>query len=102
MKTYSQITGDGDSDILGQGQQHQQRLQACMARISHKIAIMSGKGGVGKSVVAVNLAASPAQRGARVGVLDADVNGPSLAKMLGVRAQTLGMSERGVVPRWGP
>ena len=52
--------------------------------VSHLIAIASGKGGVGKSTVAANLAVALAQEGARVGLLDADIYGPSQALMMGV------------------
>jgi ATP-binding protein involved in chromosome partitioning len=55
--------------------------------VAHVVAVASGKGGVGKSTVAVNLAIALAQEGARVGLLDADVYGPSAPIMLGLRNQ---------------
>ncbi len=55
-----------------------------MEKIKHKIVIISGKGGVGKTTVAVNLAMSLASIGLRVGVLDVDITGPNVLKMLGV------------------
>ena len=55
-----------------------------MEKIRHKIVIISGKGGVGKTTVAVNLAISLASIGLRVGILDVDITGPNVLKMLGV------------------
>lgn len=57
--------------------------------IQHTIAVASGKGGVGKSTVAVNLAAALALEGARCGLLDADLYGPSVPLMTGLRAGRL-------------
>lgn len=65
--------------------------------VKHAIAIASGKGGVGKSTVAVNLAASLARSGARVGLLDADIYGPSVPGMLGLNAQPQ-MREQKLIP----
>ena len=53
-----------------------------LSRIKHSIVVLSGKGGVGKSTVAVNLAVSLARRGGKVGLLDVDIHGPSIPKML--------------------
>ena len=55
-----------------------------MDKIKHKIVIISGKGGVGKTTVAVNLAFSLVSIGLRVGILDVDITGPNVLKMLGV------------------
>jgi ATP-binding protein involved in chromosome partitioning len=65
------------------------RVAQSLAKVGRVVAVTSGKGGVGKSTVAVNLAVALARRGASVGILDADLNGPSVAKMLGLRGQPL-------------
>ncbi|HPC85775.1 MAG TPA: Mrp/NBP35 family ATP-binding protein [Smithellaceae bacterium] len=65
------------------------RLQARLCRIRHKIVVLSGKGGVGKSTVAVNLATALALNGLRVGLLDVDIHGPSVPTMLGLENETL-------------
>ena len=54
------------------------------------VAVASGKGGVGKSTVAVNLAVSLARQGHRTGLLDADIYGPSLPRMLGLSRKPRG------------
>jgi ATP-binding protein involved in chromosome partitioning len=66
-----------------------QKLKLKLSKIKHKIAIISGKGGVGKSTVTANLAIAFAMQGNRVGVLDADIHGPCIPKMLGLKGQTL-------------
>jgi len=68
-------------------------LQERLSRIGRTLMVLSGKGGVGKSTVAVNLALSLAAQGQRVGLLDVDIHGPSIPKMLGLNGQKLGVSE---------
>ena len=65
------------------------RVAEAVAGVRRAVAVMSGKGGVGKSLVAVNLAVALVQRGERVGLFDADFQGPSVPKMLGLRGQPL-------------
>jgi ATP-binding protein involved in chromosome partitioning len=73
---------------------HQQRIPG----VRHIIAVASGKGGVGKSTVAVNLALAMASLGWRVGLLDADVYGPSVAMMVGAGEQVRVNEHRRMVP----
>ncbi len=72
------------------------RLQERLQKIRHKLIVMSGKGGVGKTTVAVNLAYELALRGKQVGILDVDMHGPNIAKMLGVEDVRLAGSEKGI------
>lgn len=66
--------------------------------VSHTILVMSGKGGVGKSTFAVNLSVSLASLGKKVGLIDADINGPDDPKMLGVSKSQIYADESGIVP----
>jgi ATP-binding protein involved in chromosome partitioning len=74
------------------------RLKERMSRIDHKLIVISGKGGVGKSTVAVNLAYGLAAKGNRVGLLDVDIHGPNIAKMLGIEDKRLIGSDLGIEP----
>ncbi|MFW9901263.1 MAG: P-loop NTPase [Candidatus Thorarchaeota archaeon] len=61
-----------------------ENIKKNMEKIKHKIVVISGKGGVGKTTVAVNLAMSLVSVGLRVGILDVDITGPNILKMLGI------------------
>jgi len=76
----------------------EKRIAEKLAVIKHKIMIMSGKGGVGKSTVAINLGAALAQQGLETGILDADIHGPNVPKMLGVEARPVVGVEHGIRP----
>lgn len=67
----------------------QRKLRESMGRIAHKVLVLSGKGGVGKSTVAVNLALSLMHAGRRVGLLDVDIHGPSVPKMLRLEGERI-------------
>ena len=86
-------------------QEQERRLKIRMAKIKHKLAILSGKGGVGKSTITANLAIALARRDHKVGVLDVDIHGPSIPKILGIRGQELRagrLEGLGIFPAKGP
>lgn len=74
------------------------RLRAHMKKIKHKVVVLSGKGGVGKSTVSVNLAVGLVQRGYRVGLLDTDIHGPNVAHMLGLDHEVMTIRETEIEP----
>ncbi|NTW29180.1 MAG: Mrp/NBP35 family ATP-binding protein [Coriobacteriia bacterium] len=87
------VQGEGDKDF-----EDRRKLQARLCRVQHKVAVLSGKGGVGKSTVAVNMAVALMLAGKRVGLLDIDIHGPSVPTMLGLEGATLIGSEDGLLP----
>ncbi|HEX9921574.1 MAG TPA: P-loop NTPase [Anaerolineae bacterium] len=88
-------------DVLGQVLAQRGRVTTRLAQIKSVVAVMSGKGGVGKSALTANLAAALAMQGRAVGVLDADLHGASAAAMLGARGQRLVVEAEGVRPAVG-
>jgi len=75
-----------------------QALAERMCRVKHKILVMSGKGGVGKSTVAVNLAVALSLAGKKVGLLDVDIHGPSVPKLLGLDSSPLHGTQESIEP----
>jgi ATP-binding protein involved in chromosome partitioning len=73
-------------------------LASRLHRIRHKVIVLSGKGGVGKSTVAVNLAVALSRAGKRVGLLDVDIHGPSVPGMLGLTGASLQAGPGGMLP----
>ena len=74
----------GCSQVHDEPRRQQDELEIRMQLIRHKVLVLSGKGGVGKSTVAVNLASALADAGRRVGLLDVDLHGPSVPGLLGL------------------
>lgn len=76
------------------------RIQALrrMEKIRYKIIVMSGKGGVGKSTVAANLALRLTMEGQRVGLLDVDITGPNIPKLMGLTNMGMSAGEDGIIP----
>ena len=74
------------------------KISERLARIHNRVLVFSGKGGVGKSTVAANLALSLSLRGEKVGALDVDIHGPNLAKMLGVDEKKMDVSSDAITP----
>ncbi|MCD4675022.1 MAG: Mrp/NBP35 family ATP-binding protein [Desulfobacula sp.] len=74
----------GQQDMAAKQKQEDAAIKASLAKIKHKIFVLSGKGGVGKSSVSANLAAKLSKKGYKTGLMDVDVHGPSIAGMLGL------------------
>ena len=85
MKRYHDIVGDGGSGVLEQVAEQRARITDGLAGVRHLVAVGSGKGGVGKSTLTLHLAGALRAHGLRIGILDADFNGPSQARMAGVQ-----------------
>jgi ATP-binding protein involved in chromosome partitioning len=97
MSNIAESTSPADTYRRQMLEQHR-TLRLRMSKIKHKIAVISGKGGVGKSTVTVNLAAAFALHGKQVGILDADIHGPSVPRLLGLTGQRLKVGPPGAFP----
>src|SRR5437899_12793839 len=84
MRTYHQLTDPDRSGLADQIGAQRKRVAERLAGVRRIVAVMSGKGGVGKSYVTAHLARGLARAGQRVGVLAADLNGPTIPRLLGV------------------
>ena len=82
---------------LFQNEEEEKRFKATVSKIKNIIVVLSGKGGVGKSSVAVNMAHFLAMQGKSVGVMDVDFHGPSVPKLLGIEGKKLTSSEAGIM-----
>ena len=100
-KAMTAVVGVGSVDITMDAEVRGQRAGAGpkpVEGVRNIIAIASNKGGVGKTTVSVNLAVALAKRGARVGLMDADVTGPNVPIMMGLSSGFMAESDRGLEP----
>ncbi|MGC9108372.1 MAG: Mrp/NBP35 family ATP-binding protein, partial [Infirmifilum sp.] len=86
---------------MRQIREQEEEARKRLSQMKYKLVILSGKGGVGKSFVTANLAAALAAKGFQVGVLDADVHGPSIPKMFGLHGQAIYSGPGGLLPLVG-
>jgi len=82
----------GQQDMAARQKLEDEAIKLSLSKIKHKIFVLSGKGGVGKSSISANLAASLSKKGYKTGLMDVDVHGPSIAQMLGL-TELLDISE---------
>lgn len=78
--------------------QEETKLQDALSQIKHIIIVMSGKGGVGKSTVSSNLAATLSMEGYQTGIMDVDITGPNIPKMFGVEDEKLHVMDEKLIP----
>ncbi len=87
------LPGESDEDF-----EERKKISERLCRIRHKVLVLSGKGGVGKSTVAVNLAVSLMLAGKRVGLMDIDIHGPSVPTMLGLTGEEVRVGNGEILP----
>jgi len=92
-KKGSTCPSQAQNDMAARQKQEEAAIKASLSKIKHKIFVLSGKGGVGKSSVSANLAAALSKKGYKTGLMDVDVHGPSIAQMFGM-TELLDISEK--------
>jgi len=101
MRTYHDLTDPDRSGLAQQIGAQRQRVAERLAGVGRIVAVMSGKGGVGKSYVTAHLARALVRAGKPTGVLDADLNGPTIPRLLGVDHSPLPIPQGAVEPATG-
>jgi ATP-binding protein involved in chromosome partitioning len=91
-----------DAQVMKQLIDQSLTVKTRMGKIRRKILVLSGKGGVGKSMTTVNMALAFARLGLKVGILDVDLNGPCVPKMLGMNGEKFTLTPEGAIPPVGP
>ncbi len=102
MRIFSYIDHNGAAGPSGDVAGVRERIRANLSGVGATIALASARGGVGKSMLAVNIAAVLAMKGRKVAIVDADLNSPSVAAMLGMKPQRRLPMIEGIEPAAGP
>lgn len=100
-RTYTELEGADRSGLPDQIAAQRERVDRRLSRVERTVAIMSGKGGVGKSMISAALATALQADGDRAGLLDADLHGPTAARMCGVKPMPLAVADGAVRPATG-
>ncbi len=98
MKRYIDLKEDSVSNVTGQILAQRKKIEQRLANIKHLIAVGSGKGGVGKSTLVTQIASALHSLGFQSGILDLDFNGPTQARLCGLREMLLVPGESGLTP----
>ena len=93
-----QGSGCSAADQSAARERQEAEVKGSLEKIKHKFLIMSGKGGVGKTSVSVNLAMALAQKGYKVGLMDVDIHGPDVPRMLGLKGMLALNEQRKLTP----
>jgi ATP-binding protein involved in chromosome partitioning len=102
MRIFAEIERDGSVGGSAEIGGARARIRANLSAVGATIALASARGGVGKSMLAVNIAAALAMRGRKVAIVDADLNSPSVAAMLGMKPHRRYPMIAGIEPASGP
>lgn len=89
MRSYHEVAGVGGANVAGQVEEQRARIARSLAGVRHRVAVGSGKGGVGKSTVTLGIASELRRLGLEIAILDADLNGPSQGRLAGVLGSPL-------------
>ena len=102
MRIFSDIENGGSVGSSADLADARERIRTNLSGVGATIALASARGGVGKSMLAVNIAAALAMKGRKVAIIDADLNSPSVEAMLGMKPQRRHPMIEGIEPAAGP
>jgi ATP-binding protein involved in chromosome partitioning len=102
MRIFSDIDRNGSAGLSADAAGSRESVRSNLSGVGATLAIASARGGVGKSMLAVNIAAALAAKGRKVAIVDADLNSPSISAMLGMKPQRRLPMIEGIEPAAGP